>query len=415
MATEIRVPTTGNAGEDAILSDLRATAGVAVREGDVVAVLETAKASLEVVSPVSGVVLDVRAHEGDEVAEFSILLVVGEPGEVVPERSPEGDLEEVGVPSTSSPELPQAGVGRPAVEAAISGPEVRVLASPRAKLLASRNRIDIAGLRGSGPGGRVIVPDVLAAKTGATSTPEPAGKGYPDPQSGASEVPVIVPVRGARKITAKRMAQSSQEAAPVTLNRYAPADRLLSFNQRLRRHTEEQGVSKISINDIVNFAVAKTLPDYPALNSLFSWDGIEQYRCVNLGIAVDTGSALLVPVIRSAHTLSLLELAEATRFHIQRARNGQFEMSDMDHGTFTVTNLGMFGIHWFTPVLNPPQSGILGVGAIHQPTSNQPALLPLSLTFDHRSLDGAEAAKALQAICDAIDNIDVISALSASI
>lgn len=408
MAIEVRVPTTGNAGEDAVVLEIRAAVGSTVNQGDIVAVLETAKASIDVEAPESGTVLDLRCAEGDEVPEHSILLVLGEPGEAVPSDDSPSAAE-----VTTDHSEPSTHESLPAEPAATPSPRLipegrRVPASPRARLLAERNGIDLAGLRGTGPGGRIIVPDVLSQKN-RVGGGDSAGPVTTGPEESDY---TVVPVRGARKVTAQRMTQSLQDSAQLTLNRYVHADRLLSFNSRLRAHTEANNLAKVSINDMVNFAVSQTLVNFPALNSEFSWEGIRQHRSVHLGVAVDTGSALLVPVVRSAHTMSLLQLAQATKAVVERCRSGAFEMADMEGGTFTVTNLGMFGVHWFTPVLNPPQSGILSVGAIHQPTPDQPALLPLSLTFDHRALDGAEAARALQAISEAIENIDVVSAIA---
>lgn len=400
MSVDIRVPTTGNAGEDAVVVELKVQIGSTVAEGDVVAVLETAKATVEVEAPSAGVVLDVRCKEGDEVPEYSTLFVIGAPGEEV--------VVDTSTPNTSNAEPAVMQASAEAITNSPSSSEPRsldaaerVIASPRARILAERNGVNLAGLRGSGPGGRVIVPDVLAAKSPGPLTAAPA----PQPTS------TVVAVRGARKVTAQRMTQSLSESAQVTLNRYVSAGVMQEFTRRLRSYTELRGLPKVGINDFVNFAVATVLPNYPAANSYFSWDGIEQFTHVNLGVAVDTGSALLVPVIPRAHELSLLELAAQARTMAERARSGGLDMADMENGTFTVTNLGMLGVHWFTPVLNPPQSCILGVGAIHQPIPESPALLPLSLTFDHRALDGAEAARALAAISDALENIDAHTAV----
>lgn len=409
MAVEVRVPTTGNAGEDAVVVELRATLGGAVFEGNVVAVLETAKAALEVEAPHSGMVIDVSCQEGDEVAEHSVLLVIGEPGEIVSATSSSpGDTAQA--PSEHPAPLP---LPLPLASADVSDQrqEVsqRIPISPRARLIAKRNGIDISTISGSGPRGRIVVSDILTTKNVGSQGSESA----PAPRVALSKAgdATVVPVRGARKVTASRMSQSLSESAQVTLNRYVAADVLVAFNARLRKSTESHGLHKVGINDLVNLAVARVLPSYPAANSHFSWDGIAQFSRVHLGVAVDTGSALLVPVIRDAHTLSLLALADQARKVAERARAGALEMAEMENGTFTVTNLGMFGVHWFTPVLNPPQSGILGVGALHQPTPDAPALLPLSLTFDHRALDGAEAARFLAAVSDALENIDALSAL----
>lgn len=400
MSVDIRVPTTGNAGEDAVVAEVRVQLGSVVSQGDVVAVLETAKATVDVEAPSDGTVIDIRCQEGDEVPEYSTLVVIGDPGEVVPVDEPTPHEAQAAPVVEQEPSEPVA--SGPVVAAAPSGGRSASLsASPRARILAQRNGLDLSEVVGSGPGGRIIVPDVLAAKHLAS----------PQPLAPDHEVSTIVPVRGARKVTAQRMTQSLSESAQVTLNRYVSADVLQEFTKRLRSYTEMRGLPKVGVNDLVNFAVATVLPDYPAANSYFSWDGIEQFSHVNLGVAVDTGAALLVPVIPRAHELSLLELAAQTRSLAEKARAGGLELADMENGTFTVTNLGMFGVHWFTPVLNPPQSCILGVGAIYKPTPESPALLPLSLTFDHRALDGAQAARALAAVSDALENIDAHAAV----
>jgi len=404
MTTDIRVPTTGNAGDDAVIQELKVSLGSTVSAGDVVAVLETAKAALDVESPVDGIVLDVRCAVGDDIAEYAVIMVLGEPGEALPTAASPSEPFVEAIPDSPHLVAPSAAPERSTTTLKVS---------PRARILAERKGIDVASLHGSGPGGRRIVPDVLSHSTSESTPPVSKPTASPGGNSDGLGDYVLVPVRGARKITAQRMMQSLQESAQVTLTRYASADSLRSFHDRLRAHRDAQGLPRISLSDLVNFAVVHTLPHHGVANSIFDGEGIRQYSSVNLGVAVDTGNALVVPVVRGAHLKSLAELAAATSALVEKARSGSIELADMADGTFTVTNLGMFGVHWFTPVLNTPQSCILGVGAIHQPTPDQPALLPLSFTFDHRALDGANAARALAAIADSIDNIDIISALQA--
>lgn len=434
MSTKIRVPTTGNAGEDAVVLEWKVAVGTSVNVGDVVVVLETAKASVEVESSVAGTVLALKAEEGDEVAEHSVLLIVGDSGESVDESIdtdgagetvPDEDTKTSPSASVTAAEnaAPRGETDSPASGQSSSATESSLVksasshrgVSPRARVLAARNDVDPSTLTGSGPGGRIIVADVLAAKTtarNAASFADTSSHHARENAGGGAEEFTIAPVRGARKVTAQRMQQSLLESAQVTLTRYAGAEALVSFHARLRALTEPRGLTKVSINDLINFAVAQTLPDHPEANSTFSWEGIRQYRRVHLGVAVDTGSALLVPVVRNAESLSLWELTAANRSLIERARAGKITTEDMENGTFTVTNLGAFGVHWFTPVLNPPQSCILGVGAVHQSHPDASPQLPLSLTFDHRALDGARAAATLAGIARTIETIDVWAAMS---
>jgi pyruvate dehydrogenase E2 component (dihydrolipoamide acetyltransferase) len=408
MSTEIRVPATGNAGEASVLAELKAVLGSTVSAGEVVAVLETAKASVEVEAPSAGVVLDVRCAVGDELPEHSVLMVIGDAGEIM-ENNPLGDsgADQVEATHSVAPESLPESTGTSLV---IENEHGAFPASPRARILAQRNGLDLAGVIGSGPKGRIIVPDVLKEiRPQGLRSSSNVSEASPT-QDGVGQF-VTVAVRGARKITAQRMGQSLQDSAQVTLTRYASADSLASFYDRLRSYRDAQGLPRISMSDLINFAVVQTLPRYVAANSIFDWEGIRQYSTVNLGVAVDTGAALVVPVVKHADAMSLPQLSAATTALVAKARAGAMAVNDMADGTFTVTNLGMFGVHWFTPVLNTPQSCILGVGAIHQPSSAVPALLPLSFTFDHRALDGAEAARSLAAISEAIENIDVISSI----
>ncbi|MCS5720617.1 2-oxo acid dehydrogenase subunit E2 [Herbiconiux sp. CPCC 203407] len=400
MSIDVRVPTTGNAGEDAVIVDWNVSVGSQVSAGDVLVTLETAKATIEVEAPEGGEVLSILFDSGDEVPEHEVLAVLGAAGEVVAEAGPASDADD---PGATAPAEPSPAVSI-VVEPSTSTRDDRQKASPRARILAQRNGVDLSTVTGSGPGGRIIIVDVLAAKK-AVTPPTIEKPAAPDAEFD------LVPVRGARKVTAQRMHASLAGTAQVTLTRYADATALLAFVKRLRGVTESQGLPKIGVNDLVLFATAKAVARHPEANSVFDWEGIRQYRSVHLGFAVDTGQALLVPVIPNADSLSIAQVAAAAKGAIEKARAGKLTTPEMEGGTFTVSNLGSLGVHWFTPVLNTPQSCILGVGAAHQTHPEAPSLLPLSLTFDHRALDGAAAATVLAAIAQAIETVDILSAL----
>jgi pyruvate dehydrogenase E2 component (dihydrolipoamide acetyltransferase) len=424
MATDVRVPTTGNAGEDAVVLEWNVTEGSDVSAGDVLVTLETAKATVEVEAPISGQVLRTFYVAGDEVPEHEVLAVLGEPGEQMPPQGssagPAADADDMG---TTSPAYPTPAVlaTQPARSAEADGrvqkPTRRHAASPRARKLAGEFGIDLSSLAGSGPMGRIIIADVVAAQDRVAAEAPPERRGAPAPAT-ADQIPsapgdefTVVPVRGARKITAQRMHASLSESAQLTLTRYAKAKPLLRYAKRLRQVTDATSRPRIGVNDLIMFATARAVARHPAANSWFDWEGIKQFAHVNLGFAVDTGHALLVPVIRFADTMTLSELSQAARTAIDKARVGTLTPEEMDGGTFTVSNLGSQGIHWFTPVLNPPQSCILGVGATHQAHPGVPSLLPLSLTFDHRAIDGVGAAALLADIARSIETVDVVAAL----
>jgi pyruvate dehydrogenase E2 component (dihydrolipoamide acetyltransferase) len=416
LATEVKVPTTGNAGEPAVLLEWNVAVGDRVSAGDVVATLETAKATVEIDSPADGVVLELRFADGDEVPEYDVLLTIGEPGEVVAATAPSDAPERTEAPAGAAPST--AGSG--AAAGSQAGTSRRISISPRARRLAAERGLDIAALTGSGPFGRIVIADVVAAPDAATvpaaSTPAASQPAAPASTPAAPSIPGAdrsgrtVPVRGARRVTAQRMHASLQGTAQVTLTRYADASALLAYTARLRETSHALGAPRIGINDLLLFAAARTVVRHPAANSWFDWDAMTQFDHVDLGFAVDTGSALLVPVIRDAHALGLAELAKQAHGAIERARAGRTAPAEMEGGTFTVSNLGGAGIHWFTPVLNPPQTCILGIGAAHRSHPDAPAQLPLSLTFDHRAIDGTAAAALLSDLATSIAHVDTLAA-----
>jgi pyruvate dehydrogenase E2 component (dihydrolipoamide acetyltransferase) len=424
MATDVRVPTTGNAGEDAVVLEWNVAEGSDVTAGDVLVTLETAKATIDVEAPISGQVLRTFYLAGDEVPEHEVLAVLGEPGEQMPPRGssagPAADADDMG---TTSPAYPTPAViatqpGRRAEsDGGVHTPARRHSASPRARRLANEFGIDLTSLAGSGPMGRIIIADVVAAQHRAMTEAPPEQRAAlapasPDPVDAApADEFTVVPVRGARKITAQRMQASLSNSAQLTLTRYATAKALLRYAKRIREVTDAISHPRIGLNDLIMFGTVRAVARHPEANSWFDWEGIKQFAHVNLGFAVDTGRALVVPVIRSADTMTLSELAQAARAAIDKARVGTLAPDEMAGGTFTVSNLGSEGIHWFTPVLNPPQTCILGVGATHKTHPHAPSLLPLSLTFDHRAIDGAGAARLLADIARCIETVDVIAAL----
>lgn len=395
MSTDVRVPTTGNAGEDAVLVEWQVAVGDEVPADAVIAVLETAKTTMDVVAPVAGTIVSLHAEPGDEVAEFAVIARIGVAGEAPePVEGGEPNEPQTGSAEWSSQGRPEA-TPEPVHMPRSSGARVRI--SPRARILADRHGVDPSVVPGSGPNGRVLIDDVKRFVQSAR-----------EPVSPASTAVSVQPLRGARKITAQRMAAAVNEVAPVTLQRVAPADVLVGLAARLKDATQP----RIGINELVMFAVASVLPHHQQVNAHFSWEGISQFSDVHLGFAVDNGRALLVPVISHANSRSLRSFAGESRRLTDLAVSDRLLPDDMVGATFTVTNLGAFGVEWFNPIVSPPQVCILGVGAIQQRDGSPH--LPLSLTFDHRALDGAAAARCLADIATAISTIDVIAALSDS-
>ncbi len=269
------------------------------------------------------------------------------------------------------------------------------LASPRARRRATELGIDWTALTGTGRAGRIRESDVLRQRPSAEPVAPPA--------SGALSPGKHVRASKLRSILAQRMLAGVTRAAPVTLATRVDAGSLVAYRNSLKRAAPD-GLSP-SYNDILLSLVARTLREQPQLNTCWDRDGIHTYDDIHIAIAVDTDSGLLAPVIRHVDRLPLEQLAARSQQLIAEARSGRLSQDNMDGGTFTVTNLGMFGIDAFTPILNLPQAGILGIGRIvEEPIVRAGQLvagktLSLSLTFDHRAVDGAPAARWLQLLC----------------
>jgi pyruvate dehydrogenase E2 component (dihydrolipoamide acetyltransferase) len=213
------------------------------------------------------------------------------------------------------------------------------------------------------------------------------------------------------------MLASLQTTAQLTMNAYADARALRALRARLKASQQSLALNAVTINDLVMFAVARTLPGFPAVNTHLRDDALHQFSSVHLGFAVDTPKGLIVPVIHNAHLLSLRDLSSEAARLARAAQEGSIKPDELEGGTFTVSNLGGFGVDTFTPVLNPPQVGILGVGGIALravEAGDDIAHIPhiaLSLTIDHRAVDGAPGARFLQALASALANIDVLLAI----
>jgi pyruvate dehydrogenase E2 component (dihydrolipoamide acetyltransferase) len=252
----------------------------------------------------------------------------------------------------------------------------------------------------------------MAADLASVSTVTPPT----EPAAPVDDEIEIIPVQGIRKVIANRMLESLQTTAQLTLNSSADARALQAYRQRLKTSSEELGLQTVTVNDLLLFAVSRLLPRYPALNALFTGQEIHRYRAVHLGVAVDTPRGLMVPTIRRANSLSLKQLADESKRLANACLDGKIAPDELTGGTFTVTNLGNLGIESFTPVLNPPQVAILGVGGISlKPVQIDAEVkfiphIGLSLTINHQVVDGAPAARFLQALATGLAQFELLLA-----
>ena len=435
MAKEAIMPKMGQTMEEGTIVEWFVQEGDQVKKGDSLFKFESDKAALEAESPASGTLLKILRGAGEEVPILEIVALIGEPGEDISDylsAAPDVERLDTALEPTSvapTPE-PEAQIGaierrpgerifasprarRVAREAGVSleqiagtGPDGRIIerdvqaytstlpkATPIARKLAAEAGLELAGVIGSGAGARVMKADVAQAMA---VTAEPA-------------VPLqVVPMSGVRAIIAERMSAGAQTTAPVTLTTEVDASRLVEMREGFKR-SPLAGDIVPSYNDILTLIVGRVLQEQPHMNARLIDDQIEQLPQVNIGVAVDTERGLLVPVIRDIQTKSLGQIATDFRSLMERARAGQSLPDDLTGGTFTITNLGMFDIDAFTPIINLPECAILGAGRIVEKpvvVNGKVAvgqMMALSLTFDHRVNDGAPAARFLQRIKQLIE------------
>ena len=437
------MPRQGQSVESCIVTEFKKKVGDKVAVGDVLFSYETDKASFDEESKVEGTVLACFYSENDEIPCLSNVMVIGEPGESFEEFAPAASA----APETSAEAGPAPSAEVNVVEAAPETVAAAVVpgapVSPRARKLAKEKGLDPGQVAGSGPHGRVIARDIEAAQgaplsglaramaaAGGLQAPSsgsgPAGmvKGSDLKEwtpvtsgiSGEGEDFVVEKMSNMRKLIAKSMYNSLQNSAQLTHMLGADARTIQALRKKAKKALEEGRIdANITINDFVCYAVIKALQKFPKVNSHCLGDSMRIFNTVNLGCAVDTERGLMVPCILHAEKLDIIALSKALKKVADDCKKGSInpDLLSSEAASFTVSNLGGFGVEWFTPVINLPQSGILGVGTIvprPKAIDGGMAFVPylgLSLTYDHRALDGGEATRFLKQVAVEIETLDV--------
>jgi pyruvate dehydrogenase E2 component (dihydrolipoamide acetyltransferase) len=418
MAEAVFMPRLGQSVESCIITEWVKKKGETVKEGDVLFCYETDKAAFEETAKVSGILLDVFYLEGDEVPVLANVAVIGKEGELVDSFRSSSTSEITENELSTSDKSTATKQDSSNVKTAASEVDLTILVtktkiSPRAKCLAQAKGISIIGIQGSGPNGRIILRDIESSLANSQKSVKSIAISTSLPISSTNEF-VEIPLSNIRKLIAKGMHASLQNSAQLTHHTSADARKILELRAIYKARAEKGEIPNISINDLVCYATIRALEKMPAINSHFLGDRIKTFKKVNLGIAVDTERGLMVPVIRNADDLKLKALASQIKAMADLCRKGNVdpELLKSENASFTISNLGAFGIELFTPVINLPQSGILGVNTItYRPSdigNGIIAIIPvigLSLTYDHRSLDGAPASSFLKEIRNQIENI----------
>lgn len=420
MPYEFKLPPLSSETEEGIVVAWFKREGATVTAGEKVLEVQLAKVSYDVPAPVSGTLYKILAPRDAVIKQGQVMALILEPGEAEP---------------AAAPTLPTA-VPAPAPP---SEAPAFIAASPAARRLAREHGIDLAAVKGTGPEGRISEADVLnyiaAREQAATETAPPRearasplarrlAQEYgidlatitpssPDGRIGEQDVRAAIearekakavktePLSPIRRTIARRMTESLQTTAQLTLVTEAEVTEIVALREQL------QAEGDITYTDLIIKAVALALVEHPRLNARFIGDALQLLTEINIGVAVALDDGLIVPVIRQANQKTLRQIAAESKALAARAREGRLAEQDLSEGTFTVTNLGMYGIDAFTPILNLPQVAILGVGRIFEQATRKSKrggvlwkqMMTLSLTFDHRALDGAPAAAFLQTVC----------------
>jgi pyruvate dehydrogenase E2 component (dihydrolipoamide acetyltransferase) len=399
MATEIKLPRLGQGMESGTIVKWLKNEGDPVEKGEPLYELDTDKVTQEVESDAGGVLLKIAVREG-EVPVGQTVAVIGEQGEVVASEPDASSAKEE--PETEGSRAPardeerarggraSARVETPSGDGAATRADGRIKASPLARRIARERGIDLAQLRGTGPEGRIVAEDVeRAAAAPAPAAPTAAPPGEVE----------MVPLTSIRRTIARRLTEAWQ--IPVfQLTIDVDMARALALREQLVQRAGDG--PKPTLSDVLTKMCAVALLRNRAVNAHFSEDGIKRFPTANVGIAVAAPQGLVVPVIRHAESRSILEIAAARADVVGRARANKLTREDLEDGTFTISNLGMFGVQQFIAVLNPPQAAILAVGSVEErPVAREGELvarptMTVTLTCDHRTVDGADGARFLE-------------------
>lgn len=449
MATPVIMPRQGNSVESCIITEWFVKKGDKVKEGDLLFSYETDKAAFEEESKVSGTVLEIFFNEDDDIPVLTNVCVIGEEGEDITPFIPGGAKNE----KPEKENAQEKTMVEATTENQTQSEEIKkqvdfgkTFISPRARNLAEKVGADIQFATPTGPNGRVIERDIRKLQQEGHLVTAGAKEAYlnldqPVQGSGLGGRVITsdltrsvatddkpaefintaaeyeeVKLSNIRKVIAKSMHESLSQMAQLTLNASFDATDIMNLRKKFKSNAEKMGLSNITLNDILIYAVSRILPKHKSINSHFTGNTMRYFTNVHMGVAVDTERGLMVPTLFNANLKSLNQIAAETKELAKACQTGTINPDNLQGGTFTVTNLGALGIESFTPVINPPQTAILGVNTIQQKFRERNGVIEsymsmsLSLTFDHRAVDGAPAARFLKDLREALENFTVLLA-----
>ncbi|MCJ7435933.1 MAG: 2-oxo acid dehydrogenase subunit E2 [Anaerolineales bacterium] len=409
MAIPILLPKVSFVVSEGTITEWLKKPGDSVNKGEPLLVIETEKATVEVEAPGSGFLGSELSPAGTTVPVTTTIGYIVEAGETSPKLELASEQLAIAPAASQPAQATEEGQGK-------AGEVQWMKVSPLARRIAKELGVDLAKVKGTGPNGRILQEDIQAyvnAQGHGRVSPQselPASKTAPSSQAAVSVPSELLELSNLQRITAERMALSFRTAPHFYLNVQVDMSQAVVMREAFLPKVEAKAGVRLSFTDILVFAVGRAMQVHPALNAMFENDKLARYKDVNINLAIDTPRGLTAPVIRQADRLSLFEIAQRRVELVDRAQNNRLAPDDIINGTFTISNLGMFGIDVFHAIINPPQAAILAVGRIiKRPIVVNDVLelhptMWLSLSVDHRVADGAEAARFLQDLTNYLEN-----------
>ena len=386
MATEVIMPALSPAQETGILIEWFKEEGDLIEKGEPLMEVETDKANVEVEATTTGILANITVNLGDEIPVGKVIALILADGESVPESKKEYSSSETKVSEEDTAQL-QTTISNP-LDPSANLPTNKIVASPKVRQYAKKEGIDLSFIKGSGPNGVILMEDVLVIQS-STETEEndiPTSKGW--------------------RLMADRLTESWSSAPHFNLVRHLDVSNLVTY----KKQVQEKNSNRLTYTDLLIKLVSITLKEHPRINASWIDNKIVKNSEINVGLAVDFDGGLIVPVIHKTDELSLGEITNRRKDLITRTQAGKLRSGDLDRGTFTISNLGMFDVDSFNAIINPPQAAILAVGRIVDkvvPVDGLPEVRPiltLNLSFDHRVVDGVRGAKFLKTLSNLIEN-----------
>ncbi len=425
MPIAIKMPALSPTMEEGTLSKWLVKVGDQVSAGDIMAEIETDKATMEFEAVDEGVIAHIQVEEGTEgVKVGTVIATLAEEGEDPADVKPAGGGDAAPAPTAAkdeakaeAPAPAPAPAATPAPAAAPAASGDRIIASPLAKRIAEQKGIDLAGVQGSGPNGRIVKADVEGAKPGAAAPAAAAPAPAPSkaPAAGPAEaqdfgIPhEVEKVNGMRKTIARRLTESKQQVPHIYLTVDIQLDALLKLRSELNATLESQGV-KLSVNDLLIKALAKSLFAVPVCNVQFAGDTLLKFSRADISVAVSIDGGLITPIVKDAGSKSVSAISKEMKDLAGRAREGKLSPEEFQGGTASLSNMGMFGIKQFEAVINPPQAMIMAIGAgekrpyVVDDTLQIATVMSATGSFDHRAIDGADGAQLMKVFKELIEN-----------